>query len=34
MTHLGFTDLCELTPPGEPNVLQDGKLRGVAVPRS
>jgi predicted dienelactone hydrolase len=32
LTHLGFMDICEATPPGEPNVLQVAKSAGVAVP--
>ena len=32
VTHLGFMDICEITPPGEPNVLQVAKDAGVAVP--
>ncbi len=32
VTHLGFMDVCMITPPGEPNVLQIAKEAGVAVP--
>ena len=32
MTHLGFTDLCELTPAGTPDVLTTAQQAGVAVP--
>ncbi len=32
MTHLGFTDACALTPPGEPNVLDMAKAAGVVIP--
>ncbi len=32
MTHLGFTDICELNAPGEPNVLDAASQAGVAVP--
>ncbi len=32
MTHLGFTDICELNSPGEPNVLAAAQQAGVAVP--
>ncbi len=32
MTHLGFTDLCELTPEGTPDVLTTARAAGVAVP--
>jgi predicted dienelactone hydrolase len=32
MTHLGFTDICELTGPGQPNVLDAASQAGVAVP--
>jgi predicted dienelactone hydrolase len=32
MTHLGFTDICELTSAGEPNVLAAAQQAGVAVP--
>ena len=32
VTHLGFMDICEITTPGEPNVLQVAKDAGVAVP--
>ena len=32
VTHLGFMDICEITAPGEPNVLQVAKAAGVAVP--
>ena len=32
MTHLGFTDICALTPPGTPDVLSTGKAAGIAVP--
>ncbi len=32
MTHLGFTDICALTPPGTPDVLSTAKAAGIAVP--
>ena len=32
MTHLGFTDICTLTPPGTPDVLSTAKAAGIAVP--
>ena len=32
VTHLGFMDICVLTAPGEPNVLQVAKDAGVAIP--
>ncbi len=32
VTHLGFMDICMITPPGDPNVLQVAKDAGVAVP--
>jgi predicted dienelactone hydrolase len=32
VTHLGFMDICTLTPPGQPNVLQVAKDAGVGVP--
>ncbi len=32
VTHLGFMDVCMITPPGEANVLQVAKDAGVAVP--
>jgi predicted dienelactone hydrolase len=32
MTHLGFTDLCELTPTGTPDVLTTAERAGIAVP--
>jgi predicted dienelactone hydrolase len=32
VTHLGFMDICAITPPGEPNVLEVAKAAGVAVP--
>jgi predicted dienelactone hydrolase len=32
VTHLGFMDICTVTPPGQPNVLQVAKDAGVAVP--
>ena len=32
VTHLGFMDICTLTPPGQPNALQVAKDAGVAVP--
>ncbi len=32
MTHLGFTDICALTPPNTPDVLSTAKAAGIAVP--
>ena len=32
VTHLGFMDICALTAPGEPTVLQVAKDAGVAIP--
>jgi predicted dienelactone hydrolase len=32
MTHLGFTDICALTPPGTPDVLSTATAAGIAVP--
>ncbi|HMK12647.1 MAG TPA: hypothetical protein VK461_13740, partial [Acidimicrobiales bacterium] len=30
--HLGFMDICMLTPPGQPNVLDVARAAGVAIP--
>ncbi len=32
VTHLGFMDICTLTSPGQPNVLEVAKGAGVAIP--
>ncbi|HTN78260.1 MAG TPA: hypothetical protein VMK16_01205 [Acidimicrobiales bacterium] len=32
VTHLGFMDICMLTPPGQPNVVAAAKAAGVAIP--
>ena len=32
VTHLGFMDICALTAPGEPTVLQVSKDAGIAIP--